>query len=149
VAVDRLANRHRFHPDRLQDLCERYRGWRGVAKVPRVLELASPYAESPMETRLRLLIVAAGLPCPSVQWAVQDVATRTVLWLDLAWPELRIGIEYDGEPHTEPARVLRDIERTTRLVDLGWRLYRYTKLDMSRNPARIIAELTRARARST
>jgi len=78
VAVDRLANRHRLHPDRLLDLCERYRGRRGVARVPRVVELASPYAESPAETRLRLLIVAAGLPCPRVQWPVQDTAARTV-----------------------------------------------------------------------
>jgi len=149
IAVDRLANRHRFQPERLSDLCERNRGRRGVARVPRVLQMASPYAGSPMETRLRLLIVAGGLPCPSVQWAVQDVATRSVFWLDLAWPELKIGIEYDGEPHTEPARVLRDIGRTTRLVDLGWRLYRYTKRDVFGDPARIIADLTRGRARST
>jgi len=27
----------------------------------------------------------------------------------MAWPELKIGIEYDGEQHTDPARVLRDI----------------------------------------
>jgi hypothetical protein len=27
-----------------------------------------------------------------VQWAVQDVATRSVFWLDLAWPELKIPI---------------------------------------------------------
>ena len=80
-----------------------------------------------------------------MQWVVQDVATRTAFWLDLAWPELKIGIEYDGEPHTERGRVLRDIARHTRLVDLGWRIYRYTKLDMYGEPGRIVAELTRAR----
>jgi hypothetical protein len=31
-----------------------------------------------------------------VQWVVQDVAARTAIWLDLAWPELMIGIEYEG-----------------------------------------------------
>ena len=61
-----------------------------------MLALATPYAGSPMETRIRLLIVAAGLPCPEVQWVVQDVAARTAIWLDLAWPELMIGIEYEG-----------------------------------------------------
>jgi hypothetical protein len=149
VAVDRLANRHRFHPDRLLELYDRYRGRRGVARIPRVVDMASPYAGSPMETRLRLLITTAGLPRPEVQWVVQDVATRTAFWLDLAWPEPRIGIEYEGEPHTEPARVLRDIARTTRLVDLGWRVYRYTKRELYGEPGRIVAELTRARARST
>ena len=101
-----------------------------------------------METRLRLLVVAAGLPRPEVQWVVQDVATRTAFWLDLAWPERRIGIEYEGEPHTQPGRVLRDIARHTRLVDLGWQVYRYTKREVYGDPARIVAELVRARARS-
>ena len=145
VAVDRLANRHRFHPALLLDLAARYRGHRGVAQIPGVVALASPYSGSPMETRLRLLIIGAGLPPPCVQWVVQDVTTRTAFWLDLAWPEPKIGIEYEGEPHTERGRVLRDIARHTRLVDLGWRIYRYTKLDMYGEPGRIVAELTRAR----
>jgi hypothetical protein len=145
VAVDRLTNRHRFHPDRLLELCDRYRGHRGVARIPDAVALASPYSGSPMETRLRLLIVAAELPRPEVQWVVQDIATRTAFWLDLAWPELMIGIEYEGEPHTEPDRVLRDIARHTRLVDLGWRIYRYTKHEVYGDRARIVAELTRAR----
>jgi very-short-patch-repair endonuclease len=56
-----------------------------------------------------------------------------------------MGIEYEGEVHTEPGRVLRDISRSTRLVDKGWRIYRYTKLEVYGEPERIIAELTRAR----
>ena len=64
----------------------------------------------------------------------------------MAWPELKIGIEYDGEQHTDPARVLRDIARHTRLVNLGWRVYRYTKRDLYGEPSRIVAELTRARS---
>ncbi len=149
VAVDRLANRHRFHPDLLLERCARDRGRRGVARVPDVVALANPYAGSPMETRLRLLIVRAGLPPPEVQWVVQDPATRTAFWLDLAWPELKIGIEYEGGLHTEPGRVLRDIARHTRLVDLGWQVYRYTKREVYGDRARIVAELSRARARST
>jgi len=145
VAVDRLANRHRFVPDRVEELCARHPGRRGVARIPGVLALATPYSGSPMETRIRLLIVAAGLPCPEVQWVVQDVAARTAIWLDLAWPELMIGIEYEGGVHTEPGRVLRDIGRHTRLVDRGWAIYRYTKLDVHGERDRIVAELTRAR----
>lgn len=147
VAVDRLANRHRFHPDLLLNFCVRYPGRRGVARLPEVLSLATPYAGSPMETRLRLLILDAGLPRPTVQWVVQDPESRTAVWLDLAWPELMIGIEYEGEVHTEPGRVLRDISRSTRLLDRGWALYRYTKLEVYREPERIVAELHRARER--
>jgi hypothetical protein len=145
LAVDRLANRHRFNPDLLLNFAVRYRGHRGVARIPEVLALASPYSGSPMETRLRLLIVDAGLPRPQVQWVVQNLATRTAIWLDLAWPELMIGIEYEGDEHTQPGRVLRDVARYTRLVDRGWRIYRYTKLEVYGEPERIVAELTRAR----
>jgi hypothetical protein len=145
VAVDRLANRHRFPPDLLLHFTNQYRGARGTARLCRTLAHADPYAGSPMESRLRMIIVRAGLPRPRVQWAVQDVEARTAVWLDLAWPEYRIGIEFEGGGHTAPVEVLRDAGRYTRLVDRGWRIYRYTKFDVYGDPARIIAELTRAR----
>jgi very-short-patch-repair endonuclease len=40
--------------------------------------------------------------------------------------------------------VLRDAGRYTRLVDRGWRIYRYTKYDVYGDPGRIVAELARA-----
>jgi hypothetical protein len=145
VAVDRLANVHRFDPDLLLHHSTRHRGARGNGLLPGVLAHADRRACSPMETRLRILIVQAGLPRPQVQWVVQDDRTRTAVWLDLAWPDLMIGIEYEGEGHTEPDRVLRDIGRYTGLVDKGWRIYRYTKFEVLRRPDLIIAQLTRAR----
>ncbi|TQM38161.1 hypothetical protein FB388_5388 [Pseudonocardia cypriaca] len=144
VAVDRLANVHRFDPDLLLNFSARYRGTRGNELVPTVLAHADRRAGSPMETRLRMLIVQAGLPKPQVQWAVQDERTRTAVWLDLAWPELMIGIEYEGEGHTEPEQVLRDVGRYTGLVDRRWRIYRYTKFEILRRPGLIVAQLTRA-----
>jgi very-short-patch-repair endonuclease len=147
VAVDRLANVHRFSPDLLLHFSARYSGSRGNDLVPYVLAYADRRACSPMETRLRMLIVQAGLPRPEVQWAVQDERTRTAVWLDLAWPDLMIGIEYEGQDHTEPDQVLRDVGRYTGLVDKGWRIYRYTKFEILRRPELIIAQLTRARAR--
>ena len=44
--------------------------------------------------------------------------------------------------------MLRDAGRYTRLVDRGWRIYRYTRFDVYGDPARIVAELTRALATS-
>ncbi len=144
VAVDRLANVHRFDPDLLLNFSARYRGVRGNHLVPVVLAHADRRAGSPMETRLRMLIVQAGLPRPQVQWVVQDERTRTAVWLDLAWPELMIGVEYEGEGHAEPGHVLRDVGRYTSLVDKGWRIYRYTKLEILRRPDLIVAQLSRA-----
>jgi very-short-patch-repair endonuclease len=113
-----------------------------------VLTYADRRACSPMESRLRMLIRQAGLLKPEVQWVVQDENTRTAVWLDLAWPDEMIGIEYEGEGHTDPEQVLRDIGRYTALVDKGWRIYRYTKYEILRRPALIVAQLTRARQRT-
>jgi hypothetical protein len=148
VAVDRLANRHRFAPDLLLNFTTHYRGGPGTARLCRALAHANPHAGSPVETRLQMIVVQAGLPRPEVQWVVQDVEARSAVWLDLAWPEHRIGVEFEGGGHTTPTEVLRDAGRYTRLVDRGWRIYRYTKYEVYRDPGRIVTELTRALERS-
>lgn len=144
VAVDALAFRHGFSPDLLLHFAVRYRGLRGVSRVPGVLGLADRRAASPPETRLRLLLVRAGLPRPQAQHPVRDDVRRRAVWLDLAYPAARVGIEYEGADHTGPDRVLRDAARVTRLVDAGWRIYRYTRFDLRDEPGRIVAEIGRA-----
>lgn len=113
-------------------------------RLGRVVALADARAGSPMETRLRLLLVLGGLPAPQVQWVVQDERRRRAVWLDLAYPEHRVGIEYEGEEHLRPDRVLRDIGRGTDLVDQGWRLYRFTKREVFGEPDEIVAKIDRA-----
>jgi len=64
--------------------------------------------------------------------------------LDLAYPEHRIGIEYEGGDHTRPERVLRDAGRYTWLVDDGWRMYRFTRYEVYGEPDEIAATIDRA-----
>ena len=123
-----------------------YRGERGTDVICETLTYICCYAGSPMETRLRLLIETAGLPRPRVQWVVPDPVARTAVWIDLAWPEIQVGVEYEGEVHASAQSVRRDARRYTALVDKGWRIYRYTKDDILGAPERIIAELSRAYA---
>jgi very-short-patch-repair endonuclease len=136
-----------FGPDRLLHFAAHYPRARGVARLAEALACADARAGSPMESRLRMLLVLAGLPRPGVQYPVQDPVRRRAVWLDLAYPDHRIGIEYEGAEHTEPDRVLRDAGRYTRLVDAGWRIYRYTEFEISRERDRIVAEITRAMRR--
>ena len=129
--------RGRFAPAAVLELAARYRGARGW---PGSCGLADRRAGSPMETRLRLVLVLRGLPVPEVQYPVPDDRRRRAVWLDLAYPEHRIGIEYEGEEHVRTERVLRDIGRYTALVDGNWRIYRFTKYevygDRTRSPRR-------------
>jgi very-short-patch-repair endonuclease len=149
VAVDRLANHCRFNPDLVLNFPVRYPRARGNTRIHDVLAHAERYSGSPMESRLRMLLVRAGLPRPAAQWVVQDPVARTAVWIDLAYPELRIGIEYDGEEHTRPDRVLRDIGRGTRLLDRDWLIYRYTRHEIRTRGQLIVDEISRARERRT
>lgn len=144
VAVDALARAHRFAPDLLLNFVRYFPRARGNDAIPEVLAYADRRSGSPMETRLRLLLVFAGLPRPRTQWVVQDERARRAVWLDLAYPDRMIGIEYEGEQHATPEGVLRDVGRGTDLVDKGWRLYRYTKYEILGEPEKIVAQITRA-----
>ena len=64
----------------------------------------------------------------------------------MAYPQQRIGIEYEGEEHARAERVLRDVSRYTRLVDDGWRIYRFTKYEVYGDPDEIAAKIGRALA---
>ncbi|MDT7635955.1 MAG: hypothetical protein QOC83_243 [Pseudonocardiales bacterium] len=144
VAVDALAGRFGFAPKEVLGLARRHRGARRTLRLPEVVALAEPLAASAMESRLRLVLVLGGLPRPAVQYRVPDRRAHVVASVDLAYPEQLIAIEYEGADHFAGHRVVRDVHRYTRLVDLGWRVYRYTADDVYQRPARIVAEITRA-----
>lgn len=145
VALDALAARFRFAPAEVLTIADRHPGARRRRRLPEIVELADPRSSSPMESRLRLVLVRAGLPKPAVQHPVTDRVGRTVATVDLAYQAERIAIEYEGGEHFERERVIRDVYRYTRLVDLGWRVYRYTAKQVYWRPEQIVAEIDRAR----
>ena len=146
VGIDAVANVGRFDPTAVVDLARLHPGARGCRDLRRAVDLADRRAGSPMETRLRLLLVLAGLPKPEVQFPVLDDVRRRAVWLDLAYPEQRIGIEYEGADHARPERVLLDAGRYTRLVDAGWRIYRFTTYQVYGEPDEVVAVIRRALA---
>lgn len=119
---------------------------RGVRIADALLALWTTGAESPQESRLRLLVVDAGFPIPVVQHPIVTLSGKVLYRLDLAWPELRICVEYDGhDAHEE--RQEYDAERDRRLAARGWRVIRVRKGDLA-DPTRLIHELTQAFAAS-
>jgi hypothetical protein len=104
-----------------------------------VIELADDGAESPQETRTRLVLTDAGLRPTHTQI---DVFTRWgehVGRIDMGWPEWRVGVEYDGEQHwTNPAIRARDIDRQADLEALGWRIVRVSAEMLRYRPATIV-----------
>jgi hypothetical protein len=118
--------------------------WHGVRRLAQVLALAAPGAESPMETRLRLALIRAGLPMPTLQHHVWDRGGALVAKLDLAYVNQRLGVEYDGECHLDPEVVRKDLRRQNALRALGWTLLRFTADDVLRNPTRMVTQVCAA-----
>ena len=110
---------------------------RGVVLARRALDLVNPAAESAMETRLRLLIVLAGLPAPDVNVPVSLPNGRSVR-PDLSYRELRIAIEYDGEVHADAVERARDEARRVALRQLGWVVLSFTREEVLRSPSLVI-----------
>jgi very-short-patch-repair endonuclease len=144
VALDAVAGRFGFAPSEVLVMAERHPRARGTVRLPRVVGLSQPRAESAMETRLRMVLVLGGLPRPTVQHPVRDEHGRLLATVDMAYPDQMLAIEYEGADHFTARRGTRDAYRYTRLVDMGWRVYRYTARDVYENSERIVSEIDRA-----
>lgn len=94
------------------------------------------------ETLLRLCLVEAGLPEPEIGVAVPVAGGSLVLHPDLAYPGLRIAIEYEGGRHREARRWERDIERRELFEDAGWRVIRVTAAALA-DPIALVARVRR------
>ncbi len=99
--------------DAVRTLRHRYLGSHGGADIAEALRLSDRRSESPMETRVRMPLVLAGLR-PEVQYPV--VVNGRRYRLDLAFPELLIAVEYDGAEHRPQARARRDLVREAELT---------------------------------
>lgn len=100
-------------------------------------ELAEP-AESPMETRLRWLLIKAGLPRPQVQTDLH------VGRADLYFPVARLVVEFDGGNHRD--RLVDDDRRQNALIGAGFRMLRYTAADVYQKPEVIVMQVRKALA---
>ena len=100
----------------------------GIASLEQAASRARPGAVSRPETWCRLTIVDSGLPEPVLDYDVYDDVGDFVGCVDLAYPRLRIAIEYEGDHHRLDRRQWnRDISKHDRLAELGWRVIRVTK----------------------
>ncbi len=139
--VDALANATGVRPQAIEGLIERHAGTRGLRQLREVVELMDGGAESPQETRTRLVLVDAGLPRPQTQIVMDR-------WrIDMGWEEFKVGVEYDGEQHwTDPLQHEHDIDRLAELLARGWLIVRVSA-DMLRYRREVIVSRTCAALR--
>lgn len=68
--------------------------------------------------------------------------------VDIAFPKEKIAIEVDGWAfHVDQATFQRDRRRQNHISLDGWQILRFTWLDLTEHPHRVIAEIAAARGR--
>lgn len=144
VIADMALHAGLINPAELRRWVDRRTGRKGVRAARRVLEFAEGAAESPMESRLRMLLVLNGLPRPEVQVSVRDSNGSIIGRPDLYYRDHRLGVEYDGETHR--ASLVEDNRRQNRLLLAEVSLLRFTASDVLRRPKSVVAQVRNALA---
>lgn len=99
--------------------------FRGSRMLRRAIDRACVNVGSPQETRLRLMLIRAGLPAPVVAHPIRTAVG--IVHPDLSYSDLRIAIEYDGDHHrTDRQQWSHDIERERSVRQQGWDCIRVT-----------------------
>jgi len=140
IAIDaalckKLTNKSRLLEDRVTA-----RGRRGSRRLRRLVAISEP-AESPMETRLRLLLSDAGPP-PEVQTELHDAIGNFIGRADLYYPTARLVVEFDGGNHRE--RLVSDDRRQNLLMNAGYRVLRFTASDIYQRADIVVSQVRAA-----
>ncbi|MFC0682417.1 hypothetical protein ACFFGH_31695 [Lysobacter korlensis] len=119
----------------------RYASSRGARTRRAALPLLSARAESPAESRLRVLLVTAGYADLVVNEPVYDKAGRFLARPDLRFRHVPVILEYEGDHHrSDKAQWRKDIARVERLQSHGWHVVRVTADDLA-NPSALLRRL--------
>lgn len=130
-------------PGDLAEMLDRHKGTPGIRKARLALEQARIGADSAPETRLRLALCCAGLPEPELNMGTV-LRSGVVRQPDLAYPEHRVAVEYEGAVHSDAAQVIRDIAREEDFGGAGWILVRISKRHMENDARAAVAKVRAA-----
>jgi very-short-patch-repair endonuclease len=117
----------------------RNKGRHGSPAARRLLQAASDGARSEAERLLVKLLREAGIKGWRTNYPVGGYK------IDVAFPKARVAIEVDGWAfHSDPEAFAIDRKRQNAIALLGWQVLRFTWLDLTEYPQRVIAEIRRA-----
>lgn len=122
-------------------------GLGGAAHLRAVLRWCDPQCGSVLESLLRVLLAAAGLPLPLTQQVLRDPATGREQRVDFAWPAARLVVEVDGRRWHDPEDARnRDRRRDNTAAVLGWTVLRFTWREVVHEPELVVASVRGALA---
>jgi very-short-patch-repair endonuclease len=139
VVVDALAHAGLITAESFASYVRSHRKLRGVRQADWVAQLLEPLSESPMESRLRVLLIDSGFENPVAQYVVKDRAGNFVGRADLAYPQRRLIVEYDGAQHWEQRRA--DDRRRDAMRALGWTVLVASREDYYEHPQDFLGQV--------
>ena len=143
--LDEVLRRGWTTATELEQWCERLRTHRGLPALrARVADAQSgTLAES--ERHLKRLMERAGLRGWVFNAEIRSATDELLGVGDCVHFTLKIVVEVDGWAwHTDRQRFQRDRDRQNALVHAGWMVLRFTWLDLTDHPDRLIASISRA-----
>lgn len=144
ILGDSLVKKKRTTPDELVAAADQWHGYR-ARLARRAAGFVRAGVDSPMESRLRMLIVLAGLPEPTVNLIIWTVDGRFELRFDLFYDAYKLVVEYDGRQHYEDeAQRRRDVLRREELDRRGIRMIVVMADDIYREPLATLARIRTA-----
>lgn len=117
----------------------RNKGRHGSPAARRLLRAAADGARSAAERLLVKLLREAGIKGWKANYPVGGYK------VDVGFPKQKVAIEADGWAfHSDPEAFAIDRQRQNAIALLGWQVLRFTWLDLTEYPQRVIAEIRRA-----
>jgi hypothetical protein len=143
VVVDALAHANLVAVQEIRHYCQGKRRLRHLRTAQGLLDICDAGAESPMETRTRMVLVRGGLPPPETQINAFDPRTGMFIGrIDMGYREWMIAVEYDGAFHWEQRR--KDDRRRDRLRAAGWYVLVVSADDIYQRPGEVVAAVAAA-----
>ncbi len=143
--LDALANATDFKIVDVEAVMAQHKGARGIRRLRGVLPLVDGGAESPQETRTRLVLIDGGLPRPETQIRVLSRYGDFIGRIDMGYRELLVGVEYDGPQHwTDPAQRADDIDRHAEFRAEDWIIVRVSSDLLRYRPATVVSRVEEA-----
>lgn len=138
ILGDSLVKARRVSVDQLVEATAKWSG-RAVSRARRAAGLVREGVDSPMETRLRLLLVFAGLPEPQVNFILRHPDGSWRMRYDLYYVGQRLLVEFDGRKHAEETEQWHhDIRRREELDAAGLRVIVVTANDIYARPGQVL-----------
>lgn len=131
----------------LRRALEKHPDQRTRPRLEEAFALIDPRAESPGETRIRLILSDAGIRGFATNLPVPVPGSPVRRRIDLAFPERMVALEYQGDHHRDPHQWRMDMSRAAELESLGWRVSFVNAHDL-RHPAELVARVRRLLARA-